>query len=198
MLTIPQFLEFPTTEDTSALVSFFLKLLEHKTKDSSSTASRLPTTLSAPQSRWGFPVGSGCYQNRSTPSRHRHGFRTEHHSCQISLFQRQRTGCVPASLPGRRQYDGKYPGFGHIMKMVLHHHEHWDGSGYPKRLKGVNIPLGPASLPSVTIMIGAASPAPITGSGRALSRQQGFVTFPGSILIPMSSKPSLTRLRKTI
>ena len=34
------------------------------------------------------------------------------------------------------------PGFGHIMKMVLHHHEHWDGSGYPKRLKGVNIPLG--------------------------------------------------------
>lgn len=34
------------------------------------------------------------------------------------------------------------PAFGHIRKIVLHHHENWDGSGYPRRLKGVNIPIG--------------------------------------------------------
>ena len=29
----------------------------------------------------------------------------------------------------------------HIAPTILHHHEHWDGSGYPSRLKGENIPL---------------------------------------------------------
>jgi 4-methyl-5(b-hydroxyethyl)-thiazole monophosphate biosynthesis len=29
----------------------------------------------------------------------------------------------------------------HIIPVILHHHEHWDGSGYPGRLKGEQIPL---------------------------------------------------------
>jgi 4-methyl-5(b-hydroxyethyl)-thiazole monophosphate biosynthesis len=29
----------------------------------------------------------------------------------------------------------------HIVPTILHHHEHWDGSGYPGRLKGEQIPL---------------------------------------------------------
>ena len=29
----------------------------------------------------------------------------------------------------------------HIGPTILHHHEHWDGSGYPGRLKGEQIPL---------------------------------------------------------
>lgn len=29
-----------------------------------------------------------------------------------------------------------------LIPYILHHHERWDGTGYPKRLKGVNIPLG--------------------------------------------------------
>ena len=29
-----------------------------------------------------------------------------------------------------------------LIPYIRHHHERWDGMGYPKRLKGVNIPLG--------------------------------------------------------
>lgn len=34
------------------------------------------------------------------------------------------------------------PDFGQIAAMILSHHEKWNGTGYPKRLKGHNIPLG--------------------------------------------------------
>ena len=32
--------------------------------------------------------------------------------------------------------------FSGIIDLIRSHHEKWDGTGYPKRLKGVNIPLG--------------------------------------------------------
>lgn len=35
-----------------------------------------------------------------------------------------------------------YPCCQDILPYILYHHERWDGSGYPKHLKQVNIPLG--------------------------------------------------------
>lgn len=34
-----------------------------------------------------------------------------------------------------------FPELGHVAMFVLHHHEHWDGSGYPFGLSGEDIPL---------------------------------------------------------
>ncbi|HVA63887.1 MAG TPA: HD-GYP domain-containing protein [Terriglobales bacterium] len=34
------------------------------------------------------------------------------------------------------------PGFEWIALFILHHHERWDGSGYPGKLRGREIPLG--------------------------------------------------------
>jgi HD-GYP domain-containing protein (c-di-GMP phosphodiesterase class II) len=34
------------------------------------------------------------------------------------------------------------PGMEDVIPLVLHHHERWDGAGYPNGLTGENIPLG--------------------------------------------------------
>jgi putative nucleotidyltransferase with HDIG domain len=37
---------------------------------------------------------------------------------------------------------GKYTDFSQGVKNILHHHEHWDGQGYPEGLRGFDIPFG--------------------------------------------------------
>ena len=36
----------------------------------------------------------------------------------------------------------RFPAFAAISRIVQHHHEHFDGSGYPDGLRGTDIPLG--------------------------------------------------------
>ncbi|MEG1448552.1 MAG: HD domain-containing phosphohydrolase, partial [Oscillospiraceae bacterium] len=37
---------------------------------------------------------------------------------------------------------GKVPSLKNISEIVMHHHERWDGKGYPSGLSGCRIPIG--------------------------------------------------------
>lgn len=36
----------------------------------------------------------------------------------------------------------RYPDFARGVEIVRHHHEHWDGKGYPSRIAGLDLPFG--------------------------------------------------------
>ena len=64
----------------------------------------------------------------------------------------------------------------HISKYVLHHHERWDGEGYPAKLKGNNIPL-------LSRIITISDAYEVMISGRVYQS-------------PMSEEDAITELRK--
>ncbi len=55
-------------------------------------------------------------------------------SREMSLYKRH-------SIAGASMLEN-IPGFENIIDIIRSHHEKWDGTGYPKRLKASNIPLG--------------------------------------------------------
>ena len=143
MLSIPQYLDFAYTGKTKEICSFFLELLQRKRENlylhsqqganySASVAVKLGLSrreigmirtaalmhdiglLSVPNSILNkFPYLS----TRETAQYKRHCI----------------AGC--SMLENMEEFSG-------IIELIRSHHEKWDGTGYPKRLKGVNIPLG--------------------------------------------------------
>ena len=81
---------------------------------------------------------------------------------------------------------------------IRHHHENFDGSGYPAGLTGVDIPLG-ARIIHVADALDAMMNARIYRPGRSLEgaleelrRRSGTQFCPGASM-PPSSSPSATR-----
>ena len=62
--------------------------------------------------------------------------------CQLFGVHSGKTGPAPGRNRAGASILENIPEFTHIIDIIYSHHEKWDGTGYPKRLKGVNIPLG--------------------------------------------------------
>ena len=143
MLTIPQFLEFPTDQDSKELVGFFLKLLELKNKDLFLHSQQVANYAVSTAVNMGLPLAEvACIKTAALL----------HDIGQLAIPNtvlakypyfnvREKAAYKRHCLEGSSMLEN-IPAFSHIMKIILHHHENWDGSGYPKRLKGVNIPIG--------------------------------------------------------
>ncbi len=63
----------------------------------------------------------------------------------------------------------KSPHLAHLAPLVRHHHEWWDGNGYPDRLRGGDIPLGARVLRLADTVVALGGPRPFRG---ALSRAE--------------------------
>ena len=143
MLTIPQFLEFPTSQDSKELVQFFLKLLEMKNKDLFLHSQQVANYAVSTAVNMGLPLTEvACIKTAALL----------HAIGQLAISNiilnkypyfnvRERAAYKRHCQEGCNMLEN-IPAFSHVMKIILHHHENWDGSGYPKRLKGVNIPIG--------------------------------------------------------
>lgn len=66
---------------------------------------------------------------------------------------------------------GHFQGYRKGVKYVLHHHERWDGSGYPHGLKGEEIPLGARIIAIADAFDAMTTDRPYR---RALSAEQAF------------------------
>jgi len=59
-----------------------------------------------------------------------------------------------------------FPNFEHVSHFVLHHHESFDGKGYPGNLRGTEIPLGPGLSPSLIPLTPWFPPGPTAAACR--------------------------------
>ncbi|HKD74247.1 MAG TPA: HD domain-containing phosphohydrolase, partial [Ktedonobacterales bacterium] len=65
--------------------------------------------------------------------------------------------------------------FKNVLPLILHHHERWDGSGYPNHLAGSTIPLGARIIAVADVYTALQSPRPYRGtltSEQALSQMK--------------------------
>lgn len=143
MITIPQFLEFPSDQDTKQIVDFFLKMLEKKNNTLYLHSQQVANYSISIAAKMGLPSKElACIKTAallhdighlSVPNI----ILNKYPYLSIREAAAYRKHC----LAGSSMLEN-IPEFDHIIKIILHHHENWDGTGYPKRLKGVNIPLG--------------------------------------------------------
>ena len=143
MITIPQFLDFPLNDNSKEIVTFFLKLLEQKNKllflhsqqvanYSVSIAAKmclpLPDVATIKTAALLHDIGHLATPNALMA---KYPF---FNTREMAAFRRH-------SVAGCSMLEN-IPELDHVLDIILHHHETWDGKGFPNRLKGVNIPLG--------------------------------------------------------
>lgn len=74
--------------------------------------------------------------------------------------------------------------FSGIVDLIKDHHERWDGTGYPKRLKGVNIPLGARIIAVADYYDGIVNPCTQNWENRPKRRPSPLWTESGLVSIP--------------
>lgn len=143
MLSIPQYLDFAYTGKTKEICNFFLDLLQRKSEVLYLHSQQVANYSASVAAKLGLSRKEiGII--RTAALLHDIGLLSVPNSIlnkfpylstrELAQYKRHCiAGC--SMLENMEEFSG-------IIDLIRGHHEKWDGTGYPKRLKGVNIPLG--------------------------------------------------------
>ena len=143
MLSIPQYLDFANTGKTKEICSFFLELLQRKSEvlylhsqQVANYSASVAAKLGLSRKEIGIVRTAALLHDiglLSVPNSIMYKF-PYLSTRELAQYKRHCiAGC--SMLENMDEFAG-------IIDLIRCHHEKWDGTGYPKRLKGVNIPLG--------------------------------------------------------
>lgn len=143
MITIPQSLDFTDAHMTKEICEFFLKMLEIKNREIYLHSRQVANYAVSTAANLGLPA-SEVSQIKTAALLHDIGQLSVPNIILVKqpfLSTREKSIYKRHCISGASMLEN-IPGFINICDIIRCHHEKWDGTGYPKRLKGQNIPIG--------------------------------------------------------
>lgn len=143
MIAIPQCLDFANDESTREICDFYLKILERKNKDLYMHSQQVANYSASTAAKLGLPL-SEVATIKTAALLHDIGHLSVPNLILYKapfLTTREQTIYKRHCIAGASMLEN-IPEFSSIAEIIRAHHEQWNGKGYPKRLKGQNIPLG--------------------------------------------------------
>ena len=142
MIAIPQCLEFEDIP-VKEVCEFYMKMLAMKNQQVYYHSKQVANYASSIAAKLGLPAAE-VSRIRTAALLHDIGLMSVPN---IVLAKRPFLSTREESIYKRHCVSGasmleNMPGFIYICDIIKAHHERWDGKGFPKRLKGANIPLG--------------------------------------------------------
>ena len=163
MIAIPQCLDFTDIRLTREICDFYLKMLEIKNRAIYLHSQQVANYAASTAAKLGLPA-SEVSQIKTAALLHDIGQLSVPNiilaklpflsTRELSIYKRH---CIA----GASMLEN-IPEFTYITDIIRCHHEKWDGTGYPKRLKG-QFPSARASSPSPIITTAISTPARSTG-----------------------------------
>lgn len=143
MLSIPQYLDFAYTGKTKEICSFFLELLKRKNEFLYLHSQQVANYSASVAAKLGLSRKEISII-RTAALMHDIGLLSVPNSILNKypyLSTRELAQYKRHCIAGCSMLENMEE-FSSIIDLIRSHHEKWNGTGYPKRLKGVNIPLG--------------------------------------------------------
>lgn len=143
MIAIPQSFDFSDVRLTKEVCDFFMKMLKIKNSDIYLHSQQVANYAASTAAKLGLPAFE-VSQVRTAALLHDIGQLAVPNiilAKQPFLSTRELSIYKRHAIAGASMLEN-VPGFTNIADIIRSHHEEWDGTGYPKRLKGQNIPLG--------------------------------------------------------
>lgn len=143
MISIPQYLEFPSNGKIQNICEFFLTILERKNKSLYLHSQQVANYATCTAAKLGLSP-SEIKLIKTAALMHDIGHLSVPNVILNKapyLSTREMAQFKKHCIAGYSMLENLEE-FSSIIDLIRSHHEHWNGTGYPDRLKGVNIPLG--------------------------------------------------------